>query len=97
MSCKNQYEKEGLRSYGDNIPGYAQGAYFPGDEPGIYCKVSGEYCDNEDGNTPWECVCIEDTDIPCPFCNEDGDRLIFLQKDGQGHFYCKECGEIIKQ
>lgn len=43
--CQYSYEYEGNRTYGSNVPGYAQGAYFPGDEPGERCMLTGEYCD----------------------------------------------------
>lgn len=56
--CQHSYEYKGYRSYGDNIPGYAQGAYFPGDEPGIRCELS--------GGTP----CCEEM---CPL-NNDGQK-----------------------
>lgn len=35
----------GYRSWGDDIPGFAQGCYFPGDEPGYLCTITGEVCD----------------------------------------------------
>ena len=31
----------GYRSWGDDIPGFAQGCYFPGDEPGHLCTITG--------------------------------------------------------
>ena len=46
--CEHRYYYQGHRTFGDNIPGYAQGAYFPGDEPGIRCKLSGgDHCCEE--------------------------------------------------
>lgn len=45
--CQHSYYYPGYRSSGANIPGYAQGAYFPGDEPGMMCELTGEYCDCE--------------------------------------------------
>lgn len=53
--CQHSYYYQGYRSYGDNIPGFAQGAYYPGDEPGMRCKLSGgdlcreERCPLDDG------------------------------------------------
>lgn len=35
----------GYRSWGDDIPGFAQGCYFPGDEPGHLCTITGDVCD----------------------------------------------------
>jgi len=45
--CKYLYWDKGYRSFGDNIPGYAQGAYFPGDEPGWKCSLTHEPCPAE--------------------------------------------------
>lgn len=45
--CRHSYYYPGHRTYGDNIPGYAVGAYFPGDEPGTRCELTGEACDPE--------------------------------------------------
>ena len=45
--CQHSHYYPGHRSYGGNIPGYAQGAYFPGDEPGERCELTGDYCDPE--------------------------------------------------
>ena len=42
--CQHSYYHPGHRTYGDNIPGYAQGAYFPGDEPGERCRLTDDYC-----------------------------------------------------
>ena len=46
--CEHRYYYQGYRTFGDNIPGYAQGAYFPGDEPGERCRLTGECCDTDD-------------------------------------------------
>ena len=35
----------GFRSWGGDVPGYAQGCYYPGDEPGYRCKLTDEICD----------------------------------------------------
>jgi len=45
--CEFLYWDKGYRSFGDNIPGYAQGAYFPGDEPGWRCRLTHEPCPAE--------------------------------------------------
>lgn len=42
--CQHSYYYQGYRSYGDNIPGFAQGAYYPGDEPGDRCLLTDDYC-----------------------------------------------------
>ena len=51
--CEYSYYDEGRRTYGYNIPGYAQGAYFPGEEPGLRCDIDDEPCD------PKECPLME--------------------------------------
>lgn len=33
-----------VRTFGENIPGYAQGEIFPGDEEGWICKTTGDWC-----------------------------------------------------
>lgn len=45
--CEYRYWHKGCRSFGDNIPGYAQGAYFPGDEPGYRCWLTHDFCPAE--------------------------------------------------
>lgn len=45
--CKYRYFSNGYRSFGSNIPGFALGAYFPGDEPGERCRLTGDFCDPE--------------------------------------------------
>ncbi len=41
--CEHSYWYKGCRQTGDDLPGYAMDAYFPGDEPGMRCKI-GDYC-----------------------------------------------------
>lgn len=91
--CKYQYEYEGYRSFGDNIPGYAQGAYFPGDEPGMRCKLTGEACGNISGDTPENCPTMEEeTEWLCPKCQEEDeyDVRLWLSKGGKEYF-CPIC------
>ena len=50
--CQHQYHHEGHRTYGANIPGFAQGAFFPGEQPGPRCNLTGgEPCTNPRGDT----------------------------------------------
>ena len=37
----------GYRSFGGDVPGYCQGAYYHGDEPGYRCTITGELCDTD--------------------------------------------------
>lgn len=89
--CINRYYCEGHRSFGDNIPGYAQGAYFPGDEPGHRCRLTGDYCGNPDGDTPTECAANEETPYCCPLCLEEAETENKLWKTGDGRYFCPEC------
>lgn len=83
-----EYHK-GYRSYGDDIPGYAQGAYFPGDEPGTFCKISGELCYLEDdAATPTDCEFQEPINEKCPDCDA------YLYRNGNDVVFCQECGVI---
>lgn len=43
--CQHRRYQSGHRSRGANLPGYAQGAYFPGDEPGCVCDLAGCFCE----------------------------------------------------
>lgn len=43
--CPNRTYQRAHRTFGSNIPYYAQGAVFPGDEAGHYCRLSGEKCE----------------------------------------------------
>ncbi|MDR2893033.1 MAG: hypothetical protein LBV80_08120 [Deltaproteobacteria bacterium] len=45
--CAHAYHYPGHRTFGANIPGYAQGAYFPGDEPGMRCELTEDPCNDE--------------------------------------------------
>lgn len=54
--CEHSYEYQGYRTYGGDIPARAYGAYFPGDESGMRCKLYDycEDCDNCPDNTERE-------------------------------------------
>lgn len=91
MSCMFAEYKEGYRTFSDNVPGYAQGAYFPGDEPGFYCKLSGEYCNVCDNGNPNDCQ--YKTKYFCPECFCNGfDHVHYLADLPQG-MTCLNCGE----
>lgn len=89
-NCHYKQYRPGYRTYGDNIPGYAQGAYFPGDEPGWFCKASECLCPLEDaGDSPELCDIQEEFDGVCPDCDCQ------LMRNGAGVVYCKGCGRVI--
>ena len=89
MTCpyRGKYEK-GYRAFSDRVPGYAQGAYFPGDEPGYRCKASGELCGNPDGDTPEDCAVQEETEFRCPHC---GGTILRTPLEV---YYCGVCYEL---
>ncbi len=86
--CKFQYYHEGCRSYGANIPSSCQGAYFPGDEPGEYCELTGTACQDPTGEFPEDCEFREKTGRICPDCD------VTMEKTGWGTLLCPECGYI---
>lgn len=45
-SCPHAYQARGTKTYGDNIPAFAQGCYFPGDEPGLRCGLNDDLCED---------------------------------------------------
>ena len=91
--CQHQYHHEGHRTYGANIPGFAQGAYFPGDEPGPRCHYTGgEPCTNPQGDTPTECAANTRTEWLCPECQKDDLDIALWKRDGGG-YWCPECGD----
>lgn len=94
--CEHQYEYEGHRSFGDNIPGYAQGAYFPGDEPGTRCELTGEACGNICGDAPQDCAAINETDWPCPICAIQGREQYLSHDRRDGHYRCLDCGRTLQ-
>ena len=54
--CQHSYWYEGFKQRGADLPGYAIGTYFPGDEPGMRCKI-GDYCCEEEcprGEEYWQ-------------------------------------------
>lgn len=90
MSCSHCYYREGHRSYGANVPGFAQDAYFPGDEAGYYCHLTDEPCLNADERHPDECVEKHELELVCPSCCADG--IERLAKNGANQVFCPACG-----
>lgn len=87
MSCPHARWKEGIRTYSDRVPGYAQGAYFPDDEPGYFCTQAGQMCTDPDGVLPEECLYMDLTGWTCPKCAEE-DELAPLYRNGRGIVCC---------
>lgn len=83
--CKNSYYRKGYRTFSDSVPGFAQGCYFPGDEPGIYCKLSKGKCYIEYSESPDDCEVQMPTDCICPECGGT------MKKNGDDVIWC-ECG-----
>lgn len=62
--CRFREWNDGRPSYSTNIPGYAQGAYFPGDEPGLYCRKTEDRCAYHD---PARCPLMQDGPLSVEF------------------------------
>ncbi len=89
--CRHQYDYAGHQSFGGDIPGFAQGAYFPGDEPGTHCRLTGEACGNVRGDAPTECAANTATEWLCPECQKE-ELDVALWKSGEsGKYFCREC------
>lgn len=95
--CPRLEQREGYPLSGDGYPGYAQGAYLSGDEPGAYCRDSDERvaprgggCPHEE--KPQECPLYAKTRIVCPACLEDaGDKFFLYLRDKMDQYTCPEC------
>lgn len=44
QNCPEREHRKPHRTFGANIPYYAQGAVFPGDEGGDFCKITDQKC-----------------------------------------------------
>ena len=44
-SCPQRKHNPATRTSGEDIPSYAQGAVFPGDEASYTCGLTGELCE----------------------------------------------------
>ena len=90
--CHYAYEYKGYRSSGGNLPGYAQGAYFPGDEPDVYCSMTGKPC-THDRYPATPCAAAQPSPWLCPGCRELGAETPLLL--WQAHQYrCPVCEEV---
>lgn len=83
--CQHSYEYDGFRTYGSNIPCCAQGAYFPGDEPGTRCTLTGDYCEFEGEGTS------EKTEWLCPECQKRLEDSYLYKTSTCGLYYCQRC------
>jgi len=83
--CQHSYEYEGHRTYGANIPGYAQGMYFPGDEPGTRCNLTGDPC------TPEDCAAMKPTEWLCPACQQEEEDSYLRKSVDDGSYHCRRC------
>ena len=91
--CEHCTFKPGHQSFGASVPGFAQGAYYPGDEPGNRCDLTGELCDGkapieECGRYMEQCG---DEPLTCPACLVGGEQVELLVAYVDGGFICPEC------
>lgn len=95
LHCSRRECQPGVRSYGWDIPAYAQGAYFPGDEPREVCTESDVDCVED--QSPMDCPLFERSFMVCPECYTDHGELHRLYKHEDGDFEdayeCPSCGE----
>ena len=64
--CPHREWSAGRPSYDPDIPAFAGGGCFPGDEAGPRCELSGEGCDPH----PDHCPRWEPSELVCPACLE---------------------------
>lgn len=64
--CPHREWNPGRRSFGPDVPPSAQGEFFPGDEPGPRCDLSGDECDPH----PCHCPLWKPSPFICPACLE---------------------------
>lgn len=92
MVCRFAEEYKGHKTFSDNVPGYAQGAYFPGDEPGFHCKFDGQLCAAcENGNLD-DCD-FGKTEYYCPDCFCNGHKQVHYLFDLPDGMTCLNCGK----
>ena len=65
--CRHQHYDEGRPSYGGNIPDFANGTAFPGDQAGPRCGISGDCCA---GGDSFSCPRWRPSAAVCPDCLE---------------------------
>lgn len=88
LYCPHMRYRKGTRTYSAYVPSYAQGAFFPGDEPGEYCRICDELCENVDGENPAKCIVQKKSNILCKNCE------VHMFENGAEQIYCPECLEI---
>jgi hypothetical protein len=100
-ACRHRRWRGGGRGCGENVPGSAQGAFFPGEEPGEYCALTDEPC----APYPPECPEWKPSELVCPACLEFRERgwpqslyrssrlLARESPPGRRGFYCPLCDE----
>lgn len=97
---------QGYRSYGDAVPGFAQGVFYPGDESGSgFGRVGREPGSGCDGRcvdcVPDNCDRWRESQLVCPACLEFGQRghpastfrETQLLENEAGEYLCFDCGE----
>lgn len=95
--CPHRYYSAGRAAKGGNIPPFAVGAYFPGDEPGFRCEQTLEMCSDFPPDCPEWKEAAEG--FVCPACLEYGGRQgknPFRERRllaREGEFFCPECSE----
>jgi hypothetical protein len=96
-ACPHRRYHPGGAAYGLDVPAFAMGAPYPGDEPGYRCAQGGDIC------TPYppDCPRWKPTGLTCPACLAFKERRypqsLFLEAkllEANGAYYCPECFEV---
>lgn len=87
LDCPRRTWSAGVRTWGGSAPGYAQGAYFPGDRPGWRCELTGDDCEPVLDRCP-RFVRLR---TPCPDCLQDDLHQPLYRDAVTGRLHCPEC------
>ena len=93
MECPYMRWQDEYRTFSDNIPGYAQGAVFPGDEGGVFCKQTGDPCPVAETGHIWDCDLAKPTELLCPSCLMGSEYKSQLVRLDEGGLICPACEE----
>jgi len=92
--CQFQRYYKGWRQPRDNgVPESMWGRYYPGDEPGYKCRMSGDECSEEmDAEFCWR---LTKSKRLCSECASWGGRIPMFYDSVDGKFICPACGCVV--
>lgn len=89
--CPHHEYSKGFKCTGSaDEPDFMRGQYYPGDEPGILCKITGNHCDQETDSCKTRFADMRKTQFYCPECEQHRTRA-YMHTDGV-IYGCPECG-----